>query len=249
MEKYIRETRSNLRRSEHHNNSAERENHDTKSEGATNKTYQESVAASECSRQHTRIWLDRSLDCILHSTNIETPCAQLNSRQRGGWNIEFAELNRRKPKKKGIALAKSLRYKKKKQKEGGEPDEEPHVRIREEKKNIDTMHSARVSIIFGFAPHTACSHYVAHFANCAGEWQFFASTSKTNICRYLCVCTVRVPRQYSSIYVLKKIVSKKWRLNYNVTVVCVTCCILIRSFLNFIMYLSQVEESDLFIYV
>lgn len=64
-----------------------------------NKTYQESVAASECSRQHTRIWLDRSLDCILHSTNIETPCAQLNPRQRGRWNIEFVELNRRTVKK------------------------------------------------------------------------------------------------------------------------------------------------------
>lgn len=63
------------------------------------KTYQGSVVASECSRQRTRIWLDRSLDCILHSTNIETPCAQLNPRQRGRWNIEFVELNRRTVKK------------------------------------------------------------------------------------------------------------------------------------------------------
>lgn len=83
-----------------------------KNGGATNKTYQQSVAAPECDRQRTRIWLDRSLDCILHSTNIETPCAQLNPRQRGRWNIEFAELNRRMA-KRGVALAKSLRYKKK----------------------------------------------------------------------------------------------------------------------------------------
>lgn len=115
-----------------------------KNEGTSNKTYQESVAASECSRQHTRIWLDRSLDCILHSTNIETPCAQLNPRQRGWWNIRGVKSP---DGKKGIAFAKSFCYKKSMNEE----------QVGKEEKY---WHDAKCVDNFSFS--LRCPHYVTY---------------------------------------------------------------------------------------
>ena len=103
---------------------------------------------SECSRQRTRIWLDRSLDCILHSTNIETPCAQLNPRQRGRWNIEFVELNRWTVKKE-LRLRNHFAKKKIWIKNKGE-----------KRKNIDAM-----QCVDNFDFSLQCPHYVIHLLN------------------------------------------------------------------------------------
>lgn len=140
-----------------------------KNGGATNKTYQEFVAASECSRQHTRIWLDRSLDCILHSTNIETPCAQLNPRQRGRWNIEFVELNRRTVKKK---LRSRNHFTTKKD------------RIKRKwmwRRNIDTMQSVSIISVF------LCTvPIMLHISRTIRERQFFASIHHIHILYLFC---------------------------------------------------------------